>query len=359
MAVFQAHTEDLSGMKKFRWRFIVYLIAVLYLAGDLYLFEGPLRSRLGRAAGSGEAAAALARREGIVATVNGHPIRREELDRAVGEYCLKRGLSAKEVSGKRMNSIRVLVINELVVDRLIWFHSQYTAAQSSSLELAEATARFRRAIPGSPAGEESLAVQGFSPERLEKFLQNQAIQRAWIEKIIASYIVVSEQEIRQRYEEEPEVSTVAERIQARHIFIARLGKDAGRAEAVIRAAARRLDTGESFDRIAGELSEDPRTKSRGGNLGWFTRGRMDKDFAAAVFAISEGEVGQPFATDLGWHLVEVTARKPAARVSIEAVRAELAAAIEAEKRQAAVEALISYLKSRAKIRYFPDFIWVE
>ena len=258
-----------------------------------------------------------------------------------------------------MNSIRVLVINELVVDRLIWFHSHFTAVELSAQKIAEAVARFRRANPGSPGFEESLAAQGFSSGRLEQFLQNQAMQRAWIEKIIASYIVVSEQEIRQRYEEEPEVGAVPERIQARHIFIARFGKDAGRAEAVIRAAARRLDAGESFDRLAGELSEDPRTKSRGGNLGWFTRERVDKDFAAAVFAISEGEVGQPFATALGWHLVEVTGRKPPIRASIEEVRAELAAAIEAEKRQRAVEALISYIKSRAKIRYFPDFIWVE
>jgi len=346
-------------MKKFRWRFIVYAIAVLYLAGDLYLFEGPLRLRLNSAKGTGEAAAILARGEGIVATVNGHPIYREELDRAVGEYCLKRGLSVEEVPGKRMNSIRVLVINELVVDRLIWFYSQYAATQSSSSQQAKALSRFRRAIPDSPGVEESLAAQGFSPRRLEQFLQNQAIQREWIEKIIASYVVVSEQEIRQRYEEEPEIGTVPERVQARHIFVAKLGKDAGRAEALIRAAASRLNAGESFDRIAGELSEDPRTKSQGGNLGWFTRERMDKDFAAAVFAINEGEVGQPFATALGWHLVEVTGRKPPARASIKEVRAELTAAIEAEKRQAAVEALILYLKSRAKIRYFPDFIWVE
>ena len=359
MTAFQSYHEDPAGMKKFRWRFIVYAIAVIYLLGDLYLFKGPLRSRLDRSSAHEDSATALALREGIVATVNGHPIRREELDRAVGEYCLKRGLSPENVSSKRMNSIRVLVINELVVDRLIWFYSQHHGDRRSSAEPVGAERSFRRSIPDPAGFEEVLAGQGFEPGRLGKFLYNQAIQRTWIEKIIAEHIVVSEQEIQQRYEEEPEVSTVPERLRARHIFIAKLSKESGRAEALIRAAEKRLHDGEAFGKIATELSEDSRSKANGGQLGWFTRDRVDKDFASAVFALNDGEVGQPFATALGWHLVEVIERKPPTRVSVGEVRAELAAAIEAEKRQAAVDALISYLKSRAKVRYFPDFIWVE
>ena len=84
--------EDQAGKRTFRWRFFLYAIALLYLLGDLYLFQGPLRTRLAKPSENEVSAKALALREGIVATVNGHPIRREELDRAVGEYCLKRGL---------------------------------------------------------------------------------------------------------------------------------------------------------------------------------------------------------------------------------------------------------------------------
>ena len=359
MTALQSHHEEGAGRKKFPWRFIVYAIAVIYLLGDLYLFRGPLRSRLERSSGHGSSATALALREGIVATVNGHPIRREELDRAVGEYCLKRGLLPEKVSSKRMNSIRVLVTNELVVDRLIWFYSKHSEDSALSSDSPGATEAFRRGIKDPAGFSEVLAGQGFESGRLEKFLKNQSVQRQWIERVIAGKIVVREEEIQQRYEEEPEVNTVPERLRARHIFIADLGKESGQAEALIRIAERRLDDGEAFEKIAAELSEDSRSGPDGGGLGWFTRDRVDKDFAAAVFALNKGETGRPFATDIGWHLVEVLERKPQAKVSLEEVRDELAAAIEAEKRQDAVDALIASLKSKARIRYFPEFIWVE
>ena len=84
--------EEQTGKRTFRWRIAVYAIAILYLLGDLYLFQGPLHAKLSQSSENEISAKALAMREGIVATVNGHPIRREELDRAVEEYCLKRGL---------------------------------------------------------------------------------------------------------------------------------------------------------------------------------------------------------------------------------------------------------------------------
>ncbi|MED5587089.1 MAG: peptidylprolyl isomerase [Verrucomicrobiota bacterium] len=351
--------EDQAGKRTFRWRFFLYAIALLYLLGDLYLFQGPLRTRLAKPSENEVSAKALALREGIVATVNGHPIRREELDRAVGEYCLKRGLFPEEIPAKRMNSIRVLVINELVVDRLIWFYSRHHEASALPADASPALNGFRRGITDPADFSELLAGQGFEPGRLDTFLQNQSIQRQWIERVIAGSIVVREEEIEQRYEEEPEVSTVPERIRARHIFIANLGKEKGEAERLLRAAARRLDAGEDFGKIAAELSEDSRSRAAGGELGWFTRERMDKTFVSAVFDLDSSEVSQPFATPIGWHLVEVLERKPQARVSLEEVRKEITAVIEAEKRQSALDSLIDSLKRKATIRYFPEFIWVE
>ena len=190
-------------------------------------------------------------------------------------------------------------------------------------------------------------------------MQNQSVQRQWIEKVIADHIVVREDEIKQRYREELEASTLPERIRARHIFIANLGKENGEAERMIRAAARRLEEGDVFEKVAAELSEDSRSRAVGGELGWFTRERMDENFVSVVFSLDDNQVSPPFATEIGWHLVEVLERKPEERASIDKVREELAAAIEAEKRQYALDALVDSLKRKATVRYFPEFIWVE
>lgn len=352
-------SEEQTGKRTFRWRFAVYATALLYLLGDLYLFQGPLRAKLSASSENEISAKALAMREGIVATVNGHPIRREELDRAVGEYCLKRGLLPGKVDTKRMNSIRVLVINELVADRLIWFYSRHHESRSLPEDALPARGGFRRGIADPARFAELLSDQGFDAQRLKTFLQNQSVQRQWIERVIADHIVVREDEIKQRYREEPEASTLPERIRARHIFIANLGKENGEAERMIRAAARRLEEGDAFEKVAAELSEDSRSRAVGGELGWFTRERMDENFVSVVFSLDDNQVSPPFATEIGWHLVEVLERKPEERASIDTVREELAAAIEAEKRQYALDALVDSLKRKATVRYFPEFIWVE
>ncbi len=353
--------EPLPGLRRFPWRFVVYIVIILYLAGDLYVFDGPLRRRIDTIRGRDASAEELAREEGIVATVNAHPIRREELDRAVAEYCLRRGLKVGDLPRQRHNSIRVLVLGELVVDRLIWFHSHHTPAELSAEEIKGAKIRFRRGFISEAEFEKAAASQGFSVERLDAFLENQAMQRAWIERVIAPHITVGEEEIRMRFEAESNASHIPQRVRARQIFLATLDKDPAAVKEAIDLVAQRLRDGEDFADLALELSEDERSKKRGGDLGWFARERVPEDFAKQVFAQEAGAVGEPFATELGWHLVEISEKAPARVATLEEVREEIRAVIETEKRAVAVDALVAHVKRKAKnaTRYSRDFIWVE
>lgn len=353
--------EPLPGLRRFPWRFAVYIVILLYLAGDLYVFNGPLRRRIDNIRGRDSSAEELAREEGIVATVNAHPIRREELDRAVAEYCLRRGLKVENLPRQRHNSIRVLVLDQLVVDRLIWFHSHHTPVELSAEEIKEAKVRFRRGFASEAEFEKAAASQGFSVERLDAFLENQAMQRAWIERVIAPHITVSEDEIRTRFEAESTSSQIPERLRARQVFLATLDKDLAAVKEAITAVAQRLEDGEDFAALAAELSEDERSKKRGGDLGWFGCERLPEDFAKQVFAQQVGVVGEPFATELGWHIVEVNEKAPARVATLDEMREEIRAAIETEKRVVAVDALVVHVKRKSKnaTRYSRDFIWVE
>ena len=353
--------EPLPGLRRFPWRFAVYIVILLYLAGDLYLFKGPLRRRIDTIRGRDASAEELAREEGIVATVNAHPIRREELDRAVAEYCLRRGLKVEDLPRERHNAIRVLLLDQLVVDRLIWFHSHHTPVELSAEEIKEAKVRFRRGFASEDEFEQAAAAQGFSVERLDAFLENQAMQRAWIERVIAPHITVSEDEVRLRFEADTAASQIPERLRARQVFLATLDKDPAAVKEVIAAVAQRLEGGEDFAALALELSEDERSKRSGGDLGWFGRERVPEDFGKQVFAQEAGAVGQPFATELGWHLVEVTEKAPARVATLDEMREEIRATIETEKRAVAVDALVAHVKRKSKnaTRYSRDFIWVE
>ena len=66
----------------------------------------------------------------------------------------------------------------------------------------------------------------------------------------------------------------------------------------------RLNNGEVFEELAKERSLCP-TKMVGGNLGWFDKNRMDKDFTKAVFSMKKGNISEPVQTPYGWHIIRL------------------------------------------------------
>lgn len=69
-----------------------------------------------------------------------------------------------------------------------------------------------------------------------------------------------------------------------------------------------INSGESFAEIAKQYSECP-SKKRGGDLGWFGRGMMVREFENAAFNGERGAVVGPVKTEFGWHLIKVIDKK--------------------------------------------------
>ncbi|MCL4375906.1 peptidylprolyl isomerase [Candidatus Parvarchaeota archaeon] len=65
----------------------------------------------------------------------------------------------------------------------------------------------------------------------------------------------------------------------------------------------RINKGESFSRLAEQFSIDS-SRRRGGDLGYFGRGVMVKEFEKAAFSLSKGQVSQPVKTQFGYHIIK-------------------------------------------------------
>ena len=196
----------------------------------------------------------------------------------------------------------------------------------------------------------------------DKDLRDRLAARIRQEKFIAlrigPTIKVTAEEARQWFDENQNSLSLPERIEARQIFIPTLDYPPEEAKQKLTAALAALtDKQKDFPTLAKELSEDPATKDRGGALGWMTRDRLPADFAAPVFSL---ETNKPtlIRTKLGWHLVEVTARKPAEPRTFEQAKPEIFAALEAIKRRQAVADFRKSLRKleTARIEVFPQVV---
>lgn len=72
-----------------------------------------------------------------------------------------------------------------------------------------------------------------------------------------------------------------------------------------------------FAKVASEYSRDPNSAKNGGDLGWVEKGMMVAPVEAAIEGASVGSLVGPVKSDYGWHIIEVTERRPGKQLSFE------------------------------------------
>ena len=112
-----------------------------------------------------------------------------------------------------------------------------------------------------------------------------------------------------------------------------------------------LKAGADFEELAKAESQDG-TARRGGDLGWFGRGRMVQPFEDIAFSLADGAISEPFATQYGYHIIKKVAHGVPA---LEEVRPALENAINRDERAGMIhERRLNDLKTKCNYRFNPD-----
>lgn len=173
--------------------------------------------------------------------------------------------------------------------------------------------------------------------QVEEFEQL-AVQNAYIDRAIAEG--VTEAEIRKVYDEQVVAIEGPMEIRASHILV----DSREEAEDLIESA----EGGADFAWLAKEHSTGPSSED-GGDLGWFTRSQMVKEFSEAAFAMEPGTVStEPVETQFGWHVIKVVDKRRQPPPPFEEVRGQ----IEDRLTRQFVNTHMAELRAKASVEVF-------
>lgn len=167
------------------------------------------------------------------------------------------------------------------------------------------------------------------------FLRERELHNAYFRKYVVA--TVTDDEVKARYEQEIKKIPPQEEVHARHILV----KTEDEAKEIIKE----LDAGKDFAELAKAKSSDP-NKSEGGDLGYFGKGRMVKEFEDAAFALNKGEYTKtPVKTQFGYHVIKVEDKRIAPPPPLEQVKDQIRQLVMRDK----YLALLAKAKEGAKI----------
>jgi peptidyl-prolyl cis-trans isomerase D len=134
---------------------------------------------------------------------------------------------------------------------------------------------------------------------------------------------VTPTEVQQYYNGNITQYQTPEQVRASHILLNTAGKD----EAAVRKQAedilQQVKAGADFAGLAKKFSEDDGSKANGGDLDYFSRGRMVPEFEAAAFALEVGQVSDIVKSQFGFHIIKVVDKKPAVTRTLDEVRPQI------------------------------------
>ena len=163
---------------------------------------------------------------------------------------------------------------------------------------------------------------------------------------------VSDADIQAYYKQHQSEFQVKDQVKVRHILIAVPASADSKTSDAARAKAedllKQIKSGGNFAELAAKNSDDPGSKTQGGELGWLDRGKTVPEFDKVAFSLAPGQTSDLVKTQFGYHILQVEDKKTAHLRPLDEVKAEIRPILEQQRAGAAMQTFASQLAAQAK-----------
>jgi peptidyl-prolyl cis-trans isomerase C len=297
---------------------------------------------------------------GKVASVNGTVITQAQFDNDLGyqkQIAAARGVT---ISDEQMPELKYEVLQNLIGTELLYQESQKRGIKveeeeiNKTYEAQKQKAQFKTDAEFEEALKQTNKSLTSYRAEIKKGL---AIDR-FIKNTFTDNTVISEAEEKQYYDDNPSYFQQPAKVRASHIMIIvdskadQSKKDEARKK--IEEVMKRLKAGEDFATLAKEVSQDTSTKEYGGDLDYFSKGQIGSQaFEDAVFNLKKGEISEVVETDSGYHIIKLTDKTDAKKISYEEAKNDINDSLKSAKVNSKVDEYITELRNKATIETFP------
>jgi peptidyl-prolyl cis-trans isomerase D len=156
--------------------------------------------------------------------------------------------------------------------------------------------------------------------------------------------VVPPSDAEKYYRQNEDRYTTPEQVRASHILLKTEGKDEAAVRAKAEALLNQAKSGADFAELAKKNSEDEASAKQGGDLDYFGRGRMVKEFEDVAFSLQPGQISDLVKSPFGFHIIKVVDKKPETKRPLADVRAQIADELAFQRAQEQAQTLADQIK---------------
>lgn len=316
-----------------------------------------------------------------IAIVNGEAIMASEFNKIVEpvlEQYQKMAPTAEQ-SPEKIKEFKQKLLDQMIDDRLLKQEAKKKKIRVAKREIEQGVKQVRDRFETEAEFKQELKREKLTKKQFEKRIEEQLMVMKLIEKEIKKDSPPPEdKEIRKFFdqvvkkmdgknlglseEKEKELESIAkllsrassEQVRAKHILI-QVDKNASMSDKSkalnkIKKIHKQLKNGKDFDELAKEYSEDPGSKMRGGDLGYFAKGDMVPEFEKVAFKLGVGKYSDPVLTDFGYHIIKVEEKRAKRKVNYEDVKNDLAQLLYQKAAQEKYEKWLKNVRAKATIK---------
>ena len=319
-----------------------------------------------------------------VAMVNNEAIMSSEFDRLIAPVMeqYKTVTPIAEQSPEKIKEIKQRLLDQLVDDRVLKQEAVNHKIKVSKRDVDQGVAQVKKRFETDAVFQSELKKEDMSEVQFVKRIEEQLLVMKLIDQEIkAKTEPPKDEEVKAFYEkiqqkikgkdlglekkDEEEIAGLAkllsrasaEQTHARHILVG-VEKNAdmktkAAALAKIKSIKKELKEGADFDALAKKYSDDPASKNKGGDLGFFAKGDMVPEFEKAAFALNVGQISEPVLTDFGYHIIKVEEKRAGKKASFDEVKNDLKEFLYQKSAKKRYEGWVKDLRSKASIKLNP------